>query len=100
MDAALGQSLQSKEAALAKLPPDLVALLELKGYAKDALISGKELPVELLNMVRAHLYDESFLPMTEEEAKGRRAELLKERIEHHIRVDLGWSDYRYFLFRN
>lgn len=82
-------------ANLAKLPPDLVAILEQED------ISGGELPVELLNMVRAHLYnDESYLPMSEEEASKHQAELLKERIEHHMRAELSWLNTTYFLFRD
>jgi hypothetical protein len=53
-------------------------------------------------MVRAHLNDEnniSYLPMSEEEAKEHRAELMSERIECHIRADLAWYNNRYDLFQ-
>lgn len=79
---------------MAKLPPDLVAILEQKNS------SGGELPAELLEMVRGHLYsDESLLLMTEEEARQQRAELLQERIEYHIRAELAWGDAKYWIGR-
>ncbi|EHK15597.1 uncharacterized protein TRIVIDRAFT_37955 [Trichoderma virens Gv29-8] len=97
--AVFGQSLQSDSAALAKFPPDLVAILQQKGFVRDSPISGGKLPVELLRMVRAHLYNnESGMPMSEEEAQKHRAELLTERIEHHIRADLAWSNRLYYMF--
>ncbi|PON27079.1 hypothetical protein TGAM01_v204027 [Trichoderma gamsii] len=92
LGAVLRQPLQSDGSTLANLPPDLVAILEQKN------MSGGELPVEILDMVRAHLHnDESFLPMTEEEARKHRAELLQERIEHHTRAWLSWADSAYVL---
>ncbi|KAL7924524.1 hypothetical protein ACQKWADRAFT_270273 [Trichoderma austrokoningii] len=79
---------------LAKLPPDLVAILKQKTSC------GEKLPVELLEMVRGHLYgNESLLPMTEEEARKQRAKLLQERIEYHTRADLAWDDKSYWLGR-
>ncbi|KAK1241145.1 hypothetical protein MKX08_001119 [Trichoderma sp. CBMAI-0020] len=95
LGAVLRQPLLSDSSALAQLPPDLVAILEQKN------ISGGELPVEILDMVRAHLHnEESLLPMAEEEARKHRADLLQERIEHHTRADLSWAGTRYFLFRD
>ncbi|KAM0457489.1 hypothetical protein ACHAO4_003289 [Trichoderma viride] len=95
LGAVLRQPLRSDGSTLANLPPDLVAILEQKN------MSGGELSVEILDMVRAHLHnDESFLPMTEEEARKHRAELLQDRIEHHTRADISWADTRYFLFRD
>ncbi|RFU78799.1 hypothetical protein TARUN_3366 [Trichoderma arundinaceum] len=97
--AVFGQSLQSDSAALAKFPSDLVAILQQKGFVKDSRISGRKLPVELLHMVRAHLYNtESCMPMSEEEAQKHRAELLTERIEHHVRADLARSNRVYYIF--
>jgi hypothetical protein len=62
---------------LAKISPDPVAMLKL--------------PVEILDMIRAYLYqDEFFLPMDEEEARKHRAEMLQEHIEHHTRAWLTW----------
>ncbi|EHK50299.1 conserved hypothetical protein [Trichoderma atroviride IMI 206040] len=95
LDAVSRQPLYSDGSTLANLPPDLVAILEQK------YVSGGELPVEILDMVRAHLYNnESFLPMMEEEARKHRAELLQERIEHHTRAWLSWDDTHYYHFRD
>lgn len=94
LGAVMRQSLQPDAATLPKLPPDLVAILEQKN------MSGEGLPVEIWDMVRAYLHsDESSLPMTEEEARKHRAEVLQERIEHHTRAGLSWGDIHYQLFR-
>ncbi|KAM0522607.1 hypothetical protein ACHAPE_002199 [Trichoderma viride] len=90
--AVLRRPLQSNGSTQANLPPDLVAILEQKN------MSGGELPVEILDMVRAYLRnDDYFLPMTEEEARKHRAELLQERIEHHTRAWMSWIDSRYYF---
>lgn len=95
LGAILRRPLRSDGSTLANLPPDLVAILEQKN------MSGGELSVEILDMVRAYLHnDESFLPITEEEARKHRAELLQDRIEYHTRAELSWADTRYFLFRD
>ncbi|KAM0253647.1 hypothetical protein ACHAQJ_007159 [Trichoderma viride] len=104
VSAVFGQSLQSNCAALTKLTPDLVAILEQRGFMKEMHNSGEKLPPELLNMVRAHFYNNnddnnrSYLPMSEEEAKEHLVELMNERIEYHIRADLAWSYHTYRLF--
>ncbi|KAL7906919.1 hypothetical protein GGI35DRAFT_457226 [Trichoderma velutinum] len=97
--AVFGQSLQFDSAALAKFPADLVAILQQEGLVKDPPISAGKLPVDVLHMVRAYLYNnESCMPMSEEEAQKHRAELLTERIEHHVRADLDRSNRLYGFF--
>lgn len=74
-------------------------MLQPKGFFEDSPVSDRKLPVELLHMVRAYLYNnESCMPMSEEEAQKHRAAILTERIEHHIRADLAWSNRLYYIF--
>jgi hypothetical protein len=98
----LGDTHEARKAALAKLPAEIVTLLQENGVATtgpagDVEITGNaSLPVELLEMVREHLEnDESALPMGVEEAKDHRDKLMEERGRFVETAEAGWQQHSY-----
>ncbi|KAJ5889001.1 hypothetical protein N7495_009042 [Penicillium taxi] len=87
LDSILGNT--NREAALSKLPAELVALINEKNL--ETKNSGV-LPVELMEMVRAH--DEG-LPMGLEEAKEHRIQLMKARGAFVKKAEHGWQQHAY-----
>ncbi|KAF2106544.1 hypothetical protein BDV96DRAFT_507694 [Lophiotrema nucula] len=99
LDAVLGSTPQSRDAAAAALPPELVALMREKGVDSDASALNADtgsLPPELMEMVREHFHaDAGALPMGLEEAKQHRLELMKERGAFVRKTEEGWQQHSY-----
>lgn len=97
----LGGTAEARKAALAKLPAEVVSLLEERGVttAGDAEIAGNaSLPVELLEMVREHLEEnKSALPMGAEEAKEHRDKLMDERGRFLKTAEDWWQKHSYIF---
>ncbi|PVH94503.1 hypothetical protein DM02DRAFT_676153 [Periconia macrospinosa] len=87
-----GDTPESRSAAMAKLPPELVALLKQGGAEAEIAAGSATLPPELLHMVREHLYaNDDMLPMGEEEARQHRLKLMEERSVHVKASEKGWQ---------
>jgi hypothetical protein len=98
----LGTTTESRKEALEKLPAELVLLLKEHGLSAetpsvtDTLADSAKLPAELMNMVREYFEEESHgMPMSIEEAKHHRAELMKERGAFVQRAEKGWQSHSY-----
>jgi hypothetical protein len=81
VDSVLGDTVEGRNVALSKLPPEIIALLNEKGlnFGDDVQTEGT-LPPELLNMVREHFQkDTSDWFMTADEAREHREKLMDER---------------------
>jgi hypothetical protein len=92
IESMLGQSAESRRAALSRIPVELVQLIWEKGFLGDsdeAPDNGRlgRLPVELMNMLRSY-FDAA--PMSAEEAKGHRVKLMKVRTAFHGQAHDGW----------
>jgi hypothetical protein len=98
----LGSTLEARKEALAKLPAELVALVQERsrqflGHDQDA-VGGESLrlPEELMDMVREYLEaDEQALPMSADEAGQHRAKLTEERSAFVRTAENGWQQARY-----
>lgn len=81
---------------MAKMPPELVALLKEGGAEAEVAAGSATLPAELLEMVREHLHaDADVLPMSVEEATQHRLKLMEERSAHVKASEKGWQDATY-----
>ncbi|KAI1366480.1 hypothetical protein F5Y08DRAFT_133372 [Xylaria arbuscula] len=80
IESIFGRTPESQQAALARLPAEIVQLLEERGFIGQTPLADMQgrLPVELMNMVRAY-FSESSPIMSVEEARAHRLELMKER---------------------
>ncbi|KAI0546140.1 hypothetical protein F4679DRAFT_558597 [Xylaria curta] len=90
IESLLGQSAESQEASLAKLPAELAQLLKEKGLIGKAQLSrttGK-LPVELMEMVRKYFAESPV--MSDEEAKAHRLKLMDERTKVRKATNDSW----------
>ena len=92
-----GKTDESRSEALARLPAELVTLLQQKG--QNASLSSTvevKLPPELMDMVQEHFNaDGNMLPMTAEEAKEHRLKLMQERSGFVKRAEEGWQQHSY-----
>jgi hypothetical protein len=98
IESLLGTSPETRKEALTKLPTELVNLLESKGISEASGSDGENprLPEELMEMVRKYFDAESdAMPMTLEEAREHRANLMRERSAFQEKPDHGWENHRY-----
>jgi citrate lyase beta subunit len=97
-----GSTPEARKASLAKLPSEVLGLLQERGLSNITLEADVEtargiaLPEELMEMVREHLgAEESALPMSLEEAKEHRAKLMQERGAFVKTAEKGWQQHSY-----
>ncbi|KAF2734477.1 hypothetical protein EJ04DRAFT_466559 [Polyplosphaeria fusca] len=97
LDSILGQSPESRETALSKLPIEIIALMNDKGLDADADATGEaKLPVELMELVRQHFNsDKDSLLMSLEEAHEHRLKLMQERSAHVQTSERWWQQHSY-----
>jgi hypothetical protein len=97
LDSILGKSQASRDAALEKLPAEILALMKEKGLSGDVQTAEEaKLPPELMEMVRDHFnVDGDALPMSEEEAKEHRLALMKERGAYVKTSESWWQRHSY-----
>jgi hypothetical protein len=97
LDSTFGTTTEARDAALSRLPLELVALMKENGL--DAKISAEheaKLPPELMEMVREHFNDDKFaLPMGDEEAKEHRIKLMEVRGAFVQTAEAGWRQQSY-----
>jgi hypothetical protein len=96
LESVFGSTEKTRDAAIAKMPAELVTLLQGKGLSAN--ISGGEgtLPPELMEMVHQHFQaDKDTLPMTTEEAKEHRRKLMEERSAFVRVAEEGWQQHSY-----
>lgn len=101
-ESVLGNTKESREVSLNKLPTELVNLLREQGAVsleKEGNIEIKEnakLPEELMEMVRAHFKaDEQQVPMSVEEAQEHRKKLMGERNAFVMSSEKEWARQTY-----
>lgn len=98
-DSLLGISLDARKKALAKLPAEIISLLEERGLS-SALLNGDgvsfenaKLPKELMDMVREYLdADGHGLPMSVDEAREHREKIMRERGAFQRHAEHGWNE--------
>lgn len=92
-----GDTAESREAAMAKLPAELVALMKDRGLDKSISSEGKAmLPPELMKMVHENFNaDGDALPMGLEEAKEHRLKLMEVRSGFVQTAEAGWQQHSY-----
>jgi hypothetical protein len=97
LESILGNTTKARNAALSKLPDELVALM--KDNDLDASLSATfktDLPLELAQMVRNYFNaDGSAIPMSLEEAKEHRIKLMETRGAFIRAADAGWGEHTY-----
>ncbi|KAF2490543.1 hypothetical protein BU16DRAFT_470413 [Lophium mytilinum] len=95
-DAAFGDTPESRSAALAKLPAELLTLLKEKGLRDVPSTDEGHLPAELMEMVREYFNadQDSFL-MGVEEAKKHREKLMQARGAFLQVAEKGWQLHSY-----
>jgi hypothetical protein len=94
IESLLGTSSDARKQALGKLPAEVVSLLESRGLSKVSGPSNKSvrLPEELMEMVRTYFDAEgNTIPMSLEEAKEHRANLMRERGAFRETANDGWE---------
>lgn len=97
MDSLLGISAEDRDAALSKMPPEIVALLKENGLDANTPPSPEgSLSPELMDMIRQHLNaGGEALPITAEEAREHRAKLMAERSAFVQETEKGWQRHSY-----
>jgi predicted secreted protein len=97
LDSVFGNTTEADNAALSKLPAELVALMKDKGL--DANISTTyeaKLPPELMEMAREYFNANAYtLPMGLEEAKEHRIKLMEARSAFVKTAEAGWQEHSY-----
>jgi hypothetical protein len=95
----IGTTADVRKQALAKLPAELVAILQERGLLTAdniALSDNAKLPAELLDMVRRYVDAEGHaLPMGIEEAREHRVKLMEERSRHVRNAEQAWESSVY-----
>jgi len=93
----LGPDQQSRDAAVAKLPAEIVALMgKMSQNINIGTVSEGKLPYELMDLVQEHLYeDETPMLMSIEEAHQHQLELMKERHEFEKTCEASWQQHTY-----
>lgn len=98
----VGTTPYTRRKALAKLPAEIVAILQEKGLtnagsgAEEQTGENARLPEELMNMVRGYVdADLQALPMGFDEAREHRAKLMQERGAFHHVAEKGWRQHSY-----
>lgn len=97
LDSVFGKTKEAQDAALSKLPAELVALMKDKGLDANMVAThGGKLPPELMEMTREFLNtDGNPLPMGLEEAKEHRLRLMQERSAFVKTAEKGWQQHSY-----
>jgi hypothetical protein len=97
LDSVLGKTAEARDAALSKLPAEVLTLMKDKGL--DAELSAAheaKLPPELMEMVREHVKDDAHsLPMGLEEVKEHRIKLMEARTAFVDTAEAGWQQHSY-----
>jgi hypothetical protein len=88
------ESLTSSKAGATDLSPEIVDVLQKHGAKLPPSTLGATLPEELMAMVREQLSKEE-LPMSLEEAKQHRLNLMKERSTHVETSEKAWQEHDY-----
>lgn len=95
----LGTTTDARKQALAKLPAELVAILQERALLtaeKITLSDNAKLPVELMELVRGYVdADGDTLPMGIEEAREHRLKLMEERSRHVKKAEEYWNSSTY-----
>lgn len=93
VESLLGRTAESRQAALSKLPVEVVQLLKEKGLldADAQTEAPPKLPTELVDVVRSY-FD---APMSNEQAKAHREQLMKERTAFQSTADDNWHGRTY-----
>jgi hypothetical protein len=98
----LGNTPGARKANLAKLPAEILALLQERGFptttpgADVEMVQNVSLPEELMDMVREYSdANKDALPMGLEEAKEHRAKLMRERGAFVQAAERGWQEHTY-----
>ncbi|KAH6625493.1 hypothetical protein C7974DRAFT_202254 [Boeremia exigua] len=89
----VGTTTDGKESST-ELPLEIVKLLQEKGAQVPPSNGAGSLPEELLAMVREHVSSDD-LPMSLEEAKEHRLNLMKERSAHAEDAEESWQQHTY-----
>lgn len=80
VDSIFGSTADSRTAALARIPAEVLALLNEKGLGADLSAKEGKLFTELMEIVREHFNaDGDALPMAMEDANQHRVKLMDER---------------------
>jgi septum formation topological specificity factor MinE len=86
-----GDTQEAREQARSKLPSDVVTWLHEQSPA-----DVPQLPRELMDMVSEYVTtDYNEMPMSEEEARHHRKELMEERSNSHSSAESEWNGYSY-----
>ncbi|KAI0453530.1 hypothetical protein F5B21DRAFT_479023 [Xylaria acuta] len=95
VESVFGQSTESQQASLAKLPAELVQLLKEKGLIESTQLSHtkEKLSVELLDMVRRY-FGESPV-MSDKYARAHRLKVMDERTHSNNATNESWHSQRY-----
>jgi hypothetical protein len=101
-EALLGRTPEAQRANLTKLPAEVIALLQEKGFGPAefgegiALSDGLRLPAELMDIVRDYFNaDGAAMPMSIEEAREHREKLMAERGAFRDTAGEGWHAHSY-----
>jgi len=97
LESTFGSTTQSRQAAISKVPPELVNLVQEQLADVDTTIAlqGK-LPPELMEMVRGHFNaGKHTLPMSVEEAREHRLKLMEERGAFVQETKDSWYSHSY-----
>lgn len=97
LNSVLGNTTEAVDAALSKLPAELVALLKDKGLDTNISVADRaKLPPELMEIAREYFnLDADTLPMILEEAKEHRIKLTEARSAFVKRSEAGWQLHSY-----
>ncbi|KAF2811084.1 uncharacterized protein BDZ99DRAFT_462360 [Mytilinidion resinicola] len=96
VDSTFGDTSESRSAALAKLPAELLTLLKEKGLQDIASTDGGQLPAELMEMVREYFNaDQDAFLMGVEEAREHREKLMQVRGAFLQVAEKGWQQHSY-----
>jgi hypothetical protein len=97
LESVLGTDPVSRKSAIAKLPAEIVALLQEKTLLSPELISQNQtLPAELMEMVREYFKaDGEHMPMGVDESKEHRKKLMEERSAFVETSGEGWQNQMY-----
>jgi predicted secreted protein len=97
LDSVFGNTTEAHDAALSKLPAELVALMKERGLdANLSATSEAKLPPELMEITSEYFNaDASALPMALEQAKEHRIKLMKARSAFVQTAEAGWQQHSY-----
>jgi hypothetical protein len=97
LESIFGGTPEARDAALSKLPAELLALMKAKGLDSNASAThDAKLPPELMEMVREYFNADAYtMSMGLEEAKEHRVKLMEAR-SHFVKTAAdGWRQHSY-----